>query len=144
MVKKRRKSGRPEMLRRNVEISSFSVRVRLDAVHRKGEAPYIEGEPWLDLRGTATEAVRDVRDVRISMYPRSTLQIGPARPSSVGSLIQVRPELSFVLTWPPVDFDRIWALALSGRLTHGSLYFTKPHYNTGLVVNASFSNEAEQ
>ena len=144
MVKKRRKSSRPEMLRRNVEISSFSVRVRLDAVHRKGEAPYIEGEPWLDLRCTATEAVRDVRDVRISMYPRSTLQIGPARPASVGSLIQVRPELSFVLTWPPVDFDRIWALALSGRLTHGSLYFTKPHYNTGLVVNASFSNEAEQ
>ena len=73
MPKKRRKSGRPEMLRRNVEISSFSVRVRLDAVHRKGEDPYIEGEPWLDLRGTATEAVRDVRDVRISMYPRKTL-----------------------------------------------------------------------
>lgn len=78
------------------------------------------------------------------MYPRNTLQIGPARPASVGSVIQARPELSFVLSWPHVDFDRIWALALSGRLTHGHLYFTKPHYNTGLVVNASFSNEAEE
>lgn len=144
MANKRRKSGRPEMLSRNVEISSFSATVRLGAVHRKGENPYIEGEPWLELRGTATEAVRDVRDVRISMYPRNTLQIGPARPASVGSLIQARPELSFVLTWPQVDFDRIWTLALSGRLTHGSLYFTKPHYNTALVVNASFSNEAEE
>lgn len=144
MAKKRRKSGRPEMLSRHVEISSFSATVHLNAVHRKGENPYIEGEPWLELRGTATENVRDVRDVRISMYPRNTLQIGPARPASVGSLIQARPELSFVLTWPQVDFDRIWALALSGRLTHGSLYFTKPHYNTGLVVNASFSNEAEE
>lgn len=144
MAKKRRKSGRPEMLSRSVEISSFSATVRLNAVHPKGENPYIEGEPWLELRGTATEAVRDVRDVRISMYPRSTLQIGPARPASVGSLIQARPELSFVLTWPHVDFDRIWALALSGRLTHGNLYFTKPHYNTALVVSASFSNEAEE
>lgn len=144
MAKKRRKSGRPEMVRRNVEISSFSARVRLDAVHRKGEDPHIEGEPWLELRGTATEAVRDVRDVRISMYPRDTLQVGPARPASVGAVIDARPELSFVLTWPQVDFDRIWALALSGRLTHGSLSFTKPHYNTALVVSASFSNEAEE
>ena len=141
MANRRRKSGRPEMLSRNIEISSFSATVRLGAVHRKGENPYIEGEPWLELRGTATEAVRDVRDVRISMYPRNTLQIGPARPASVGSLIQ---ELSCVLTWPPVDFDRIWALALSGRHTHGNLYFTKPHYNTALVVSASFSNEAEE
>ena len=96
------------------------------------------------MRGKATEPVRDVRDVRISMYPRNTIQIGPARPASVGSIIQARPELSFVLTWPQVDFDRIWSLALSGQLTHGSLYFTKPHYNSGLVVSASFSNEAEE
>src|SRR6059036_547727 len=60
MAKKRRKSGRPEMLSRNVVISSFSATVRLGAVHCKGENPYIEGEPWLELRGTATEGVRDV------------------------------------------------------------------------------------
>lgn len=49
MAKKRRKRGRPEMLSRNVEISSFSATVRLDAVHRKGEEPYIEAEPLLEL-----------------------------------------------------------------------------------------------
>jgi hypothetical protein len=132
------------MLSQNVEISSFSATVRLHAVHRKGEEPYIESQPWLELRGTATEPVRDVRNVKISMFPRDTLQVGSARPASVGAVIQAKPELSFVLTWPQVDFNRVWALAVSGRLTHSRLYFTKPHYNSGLVVNASFSTEAEE
>jgi hypothetical protein len=144
MSKKRLAGGRPEMLSRNIEISSFSATVRLHAVHPKGEDPYIESEPWLELRGTVTEPVRDVRDVRISMYPQDTLQVGTARPAAVGALIQARPQLSFVLKWSHVDFDRVWALAVGGRLTHAHLYFTKPHYNTGLVVNASFSNEEEE
>lgn len=43
MAKKPRKSGQPEMLPRNIEISSFSATVRLDATHRKrGGAPYRE------------------------------------------------------------------------------------------------------
>src|SRR6266545_7870791 len=138
MAKKRRKSGQPEMLSRNVEISSSSATVRLDVVHRKREEPHIESEPWLELRGTATEPVRDVREVRISMFPRDASHVGPAGPASVGAVIHAKPELDFVLTWPPVDFDRVWALAVSGRLTHSRLYFTKPHYGSGLVVSASF------
>jgi hypothetical protein len=46
------------MLSGSVEISSFSATVRLHAVHRKGEEPYFESQPWLELRGTATEPVR--------------------------------------------------------------------------------------
>jgi hypothetical protein len=44
-----------------------------------------------------------------------------------------------VPTWPQVDFDRVWALAVGGQLKYAHLYFTKPHYNSGLVVSASFS-----
>lgn len=132
------------MLSRDVEILSLRATVRLQAVHRRGEDPYVESQPWLELRGAATEPVRDVRDVVISMYPADTPQIGTARPASVGAIIQARPCLGFVLVWPHIDFDRVWALAMAGRLTHGHLYFTKPHYNSGLVVSASFSNEAEE
>jgi hypothetical protein len=107
MPTKRRPSGKPEMLSRNVEISSFSLTVRIGAVHRKGEEPYVESQPWLELRGTATEAVRDVRDVKISMLPKDELQVGTARPASVGAIIQARPVLHAVLTWPHVDFDRV-------------------------------------
>jgi hypothetical protein len=41
-------------------------------------------------------------------------------------------------------FDRVWVLALSGHLKFARVYFTKPHYNSGLVVSASFSNELEE
>jgi hypothetical protein len=35
-------------------------------------------------------------------------------------------------------------LALGGQLKYGHLYFTKPHYNTVLVVSMSLSNELEE
>lgn len=144
MAKKRRKSGRPEMLSRNIEISSFSATVRLDVVNRKGDEPHVASQPWLELRGTAVDPVRDVRDVKISMFPRDRLEVGSGHPASVGTIIGARPVLDVVLTWPQVDFDRIWILAVSGQLTHGHLYFTKPYYNSGRVVSASFSTEAEE
>jgi hypothetical protein len=144
MAKKRRTSSRPEMLSRDFEISSLRATVRLNAVHRRGEEPYVASQPWLELQGTATEPVREVREVVISMYPVDAPQIGTARPAAVGAIVQARPQLQFVLSWPHTDFDRVWALALAGRLTHGHVYFTKPHYNSGLVVSASFSTELEE
>jgi hypothetical protein len=38
----------------------------------------------------------------------------------------------------------VWALALAGQLKYSHRYFTKPHYNSVLVVSASFSNELEE
>ena len=35
-----------------------------------------------ELQGKATESIRDVADVKISMYPREPLQVGTARPAS--------------------------------------------------------------
>ena len=144
MPRKRRPGGRPEMLTRDVEVSSFRMTVRLHAVHGRGEEPYIESQPWLELLGTATEPIRDVKNVRISMYPQDELRVGTARPPVVGAIIGAMPELSVVLTWPHLDFDRVWGLVLGGRLKYSHLYFTKPHYGHGLVVSASFSNELEE
>ena len=101
-------------------------------------------QPRLELQGKATAPIRDVTDMKISMYPREPLQVGTARPASVGAITEARPELSVVLTWSHVDFDRVLALAFSGQLEYSHLYFTKPHYNSGLVVSASSSNELEQ
>jgi hypothetical protein len=145
MMPRRRKGGRPEMLSRNIEISSFRASVRINAVHEhKNDEPEIETQPWLELHGKAVEPIRDVTDVEISMFPREPLVVGTARPASVGSIIQARPKLGVVITWPHVDFDRLWALAIGGKLSHAHLYFTKPHYNHGLVVSASFSSELEE
>ena len=132
------------MLSRNVEISGFRTSIRISAVHRRGEEPEIESKPWLELQGKATEPIRDVIDVKISMYPEEPVVVGTARPAAVGAIIQAKPELSVVLTLSHAEFDRVWALALAGQLKYSHLYFTKPHYNSGLVVSASFSNELEE
>lgn len=59
-------------------------------------------------------------------------------------VLGARPELAFGLTWPQQEFDGVWNLALSGHLKFARVYFTKPHYNSGLVVSASFATELEQ
>ena len=138
------RSSTPEMLTRDVAISAFRAAVRLRAIHRKGEEPFIEGQPWLELSGTATEVIKDVADVRLSLYPDDDLRVGTARPASVGAILSVRPELHAVLAWPQREFDRLWGLAVGGHLKYASLSFTKPRYGSALVVNASFGNVLEE
>jgi hypothetical protein len=142
--RKKRQSNQPEMLWRHVEITSFSPTMRLHAIHHKGDEPYVEAEPWLELRGKALEPLKDVTEVRISMWARDDIQCGTARPASVGSVLGAKPELSFGLTWPRREFDQVWTLALSGHLKYARISFTEPHYNSGLVTSASFSNEIEE
>ena len=135
---------RPEMLSRNAMITSFSATLRTSATHRRGEEPEIETQPWLELRGTLEEPAKGVSEVRISNYPREPVVVGTARPASVGAIIGMRPEMSVVITWSNMEFDRLWNFALSGHLKFMHMLFTKPHYKTGLVVSVSFSNEREE
>ncbi len=109
MPRRRRPGGRPEMLSRNVEFKSFRISVRLSASHPRKQEPFIESQPWLELRGVALEPVWDVTDVVVSMYPRDKVEVGTARPASVGAIIQARPHLRFVITWPQL------ILTASGR-----------------------------
>jgi hypothetical protein len=132
------------MLSRDVEIKSSSLTVRTRAVHRKGDEPEIETQPWLALNGVLTEPLKEVRDVVISLYPRERMEVGTARPASCGAIIRARPALQCVITWPHHEFDRVWAMVLGNVLRYAHLYFTKPHYNTGLIVSASFSSELEE
>ena len=102
-------------------------------MHNKGDEPEIESQHGLELKGVLTEPVKNVRDVVISLYPKDTIKIGTARPASCGAIIRARPELQLVITWPQHEFDRLWSMALGNCLTHAHFYFTKPHYNRGLV-----------
>lgn len=144
MNRKRRTTSRPELLQRNVEVTSVSARMATRVDHPRGQEPYIECGPWLELRGTLDEPVKGVSDVLISMYPEDEVRVGTRRPASVGAIIGLKPKMSVVLTWPHREFDRLWALALSGRLGFAYLCFTPTHYGKAGVVNASFSTEAEE
>lgn len=88
LSKKRPAGGRPEVLSRNVAISSIRTTVRLHAVHRRGDEPEIESQPWLELSGKVSEPVRTVTDIRISMYPQEPVQVRTTRPASVSTKVQ--------------------------------------------------------
>ena len=72
------------------------------------------------------------------------MRVGTARPAACGSIIRVKPELHAVISWPQGEFDRLWSLALAGHLKFAHMAFTQPHYNSGLVMSASFRNELEE
>ena len=141
---RRHKSKRPETMQRNAVISSFTPRMRLSVKGPNGTEPEIDGRPWLELRGTLVEPIRDVQDVVFKLWSDPEKRIGPARPAAVGYINGVRPTVDVAARCAPADFNYIWSLALSGHLTHAYMFFTKPHYNSASVLNLSFSNELEE
>src|SRR5262245_42369687 len=125
---KQRASRRHEaILLRRVEVSSMEASVSIQGMLRRGLPPSIESGPWLELRGVMKEPIRDVVDVKISIYAKDSTEPGSARPVSVGAVIRTRPCLDVVLPFPQTDFDRVWSLALHGQLKHAYLAFTKPY-----------------
>jgi hypothetical protein len=96
------------------------------------------------VRGDLGSPVKDVFDITIHVHPEEELRVGTARPVAVGAVIGIRDDVSAVVSLLPVDFDRLWVLALSGHLKFASLTFTPPKYGSALVVNTSFSSEREE
>jgi hypothetical protein len=141
---RRRRSKRPEAMRRNAAISSFTPRMHLGIRGPNDSEPEVEGRPWLELRGTLVEPIRDVKDVVFKLWPDPDKRLGPARPAAVGYINGIRPAVDVAASCTPADFDYIWSLALSGHLTHAYMSFTKPHYNSASVLSISFSNELEE
>ena len=117
MPRKRRSRG-PETLNRTVEISSFRTSLRVGVDEPRDPEPEIEVKPWLELRGTLDEPVRQIREVVLSLYPDARTKVGTARPPAVGAIIGVRSAVEAVITLPHAEFDRIWSFALSGHLKH--------------------------
>jgi hypothetical protein len=139
----KRKRGKPEMLSRNVEIKSSSLTARISALHRKGDEPEIESQPWLELKGVLTEPVKRPRcpdqplpEGQNGNRHGSASLVRSHHPCAAGA--PVRHHLA------AARVRLLMAMVLGNRLTHGHFYFTKPHYNSGLVVSASFSSELEE
>jgi len=142
--KRRRKSKLRETLSTNVIISSIRPRVTLRMRDASGADPEVDSHFGLELRGTMSDAIRDVRDVKFNLWVDANYQIGPNRPAYVGYITQIRPEVAVIASCRPAEFESVWSLALSGHLTHAYMHFTKPHYNSASVLSMTFSNEPEE
>jgi hypothetical protein len=139
MVKKRRrrKSRRDETLDRNVVISSIAPRFGIRMEDANDPDPLLEARPWLELRGHLLEPIRDVEAVKFSVWADPDWRVGTVRPS-------IRPTVEVICSLPSADFTYLWSLALSGRLTHAYMLFTKPRYSSASVSSLSFSSELEE
>jgi hypothetical protein len=142
--KRRRKSKRDETLSCNVVISSIRSRVSLSMRNANGADPEVDSHCGLELRGTMSTPIRDVREVKLNLWVDAGYRIGPNRPAYVGYITQIRPEVAVIASCRPRDFEYVWSLALSGHLTHAYMHFTKPHYNSASVLSMSFSSEPEE
>ena len=145
MVKKRRRKPKQnETLSCNVTISSIRSRVSLSMRDATGPDPEADSHCGLELRGTMSTPIRDVREVKFNLWVDADYRIGPNRPAYVGYITQIRPEVAVIASCRPRDFEYVWSLALSGLLAHAYMHFTKPHYNSASVLSMSFSTEPEE
>jgi hypothetical protein len=133
-----------ELFWRTVAVRSVAPYVSVYPMTGRGEEPRIECSSWLHVHGYLDSPVKDVFDVTIHVHPKEAPRVGTARPVAVGAIIGIHDAVSAVVSLLPVDFDRLWVLALSGHLKFASLTFTPPKYGSALVVNTSFSSEREE
>ena len=146
MAKKhrRRKSRPDETLSRNVIISSISTSVRITMEDATDPDPLLDGRQYLDLRGYMPDPVRDIDEVVMHLWSDAHWRVGSVRPAAIAHVVGMRPAVDVICSLPPAEFGYVWSLALSGRLTHAYLTFTRPHYNRAPVHSLSFSSELEE
>jgi hypothetical protein len=133
-----------EPLSRSVQVTAVDVRVALYPDDTSRIDPIGESRAWLDLRGTADERIAETSDVAIHIRAADKADRGIGPPPCVGGIIHVRPTVCVVVAFPHLEFDRLWAMALAGRLTHAHLTFVKPRYGKARVLSLSLSNTAEE
>jgi hypothetical protein len=67
MPHKPRRTKRPDILNRTVEITSFGASLPVGVDEPKGIEPEIEVKPWLELRGVLDEPVRQTSAAVLSL-----------------------------------------------------------------------------
>ncbi len=139
--RRRRQSLRDELWHRNVVITAVRPRVSFSVKGEKDPKPEIEGHPYLKLDGTLTEPIRDVHEIVFKLWPDPDKRVGPNRPVSVAYITNIRPHIEVIGSCHTEAFDYTWTLALSGKLTHAYMTFTKLHHNAASVSYLSRSNE---
>jgi hypothetical protein len=105
--KKRRKSNEPEMLSRNVEITGVSTTVRLNAVHHKGTGPYVESQPWLELRGRTTADIHSPR-VQDWTAPRTGSLIDSAKCTPTPTNLETEESMNGAALPPDEALNGTW------------------------------------
>ena len=139
---KRRRARAPDVISREITVTSFALHVFTRVDTPRGLPASIESGPWLELRGEFDEPLRDVRAARVNAHPEESARV-EREPTSIGALIGLRPVADIVVALPPADFDRVWMLTLAGQARFVHVIMTLPKWRSALVKNISFANTSE-
>jgi hypothetical protein len=94
------------------------------------------------LHGTLDEPIKGHSNIEIRIVEEEPVDLSPNRPAAVGHVLGTNPAVSVYLPMSERYLDRAWSLAASGRLTHGWISLTPPHYGAAAVQSIAFANEA--
>ena len=135
--------ARATIMAREVRVSSLALHVSTRADKPRGGVPTVESGSWLEVTGEIDKPVREVGTMAVTVLPMVSEEPGASVPPSIGSIIQVRPTLTAVVSVPVADFDRVWSMAISGHLNYVHVVFTEPDRRSALIVSVAFSNKSE-
>lgn len=138
---KRTKRKRLENLVRTAEISSFNVYLSAGIRDANGTHPEREGDAWLEFRGTLNEPVKGQSAVRFGVHRAKDDNFGTKRPAVVGYVFSVHPDVHVYVQFQPDLYDKTFAMAMAGHVTHAHVVMTPPRYGSADVPSISFSNE---
>jgi hypothetical protein len=141
MAHRRSPRRRAEILARTITVDSVSTSLWVSAEKPRGLPARFRSHPWIELRGETEEPVRDVRQFVVSLHVDDSTEPGPVSPPPVGAILTIRPEIQAVVGMNQADFDRAWAMAVSGQLRNCHLAFTEPVRRSPLIVSASISSQ---
>ena len=138
---KRTNRKRIENLVRTAEISSFNVYLCAGISDANGTHPAREGDAWLEFRGTLNEPMKGQSAVRFGVHRAKDDNFGTKRPAVVGHVFSVNPDVHVYVQLQPELHDKIFVMAMAGRVTHAHVVMTPPRYGSADVPSISFSNE---
>ncbi|MHB0916665.1 MAG: hypothetical protein ACYC1G_02725 [Thiobacillus sp.] len=87
-----------------------------------------------------TEDLKGVVSAKVSLHPTSDLSLGEGMPLSLGSIIQVKPQVTVVVPLSEAEFDRVWTLASTNQIKSCYLAFHEPFRGYAGVVSFSVNS----
>jgi hypothetical protein len=111
------------------------VRAEGSKVSRKRES-----SRYLILEGEFTEPLGGVTSFLLQLSPDPEPTVGAREIPSVGSVIQVKPNIQAVASLTPDEFHYLFLLASSGKLRSVYMAVQEPHYGRALIASFSFSS----
>lgn len=126
-----------EILSRCLTITGWRASVSMRVDRQRGLPPERSVLNWLELDGELTEALKGVVSAKVSLHPTSDLSLGERAPLSIGSIIQIKPQVTVVVPLSETEFDLVWTLASTNQIKSCHLAFHEPFRGHAGVVSFS-------